>query len=48
MNKDELHEAIQEDNDLEASKILQDLAMRWFVFGMGVGCVVTLLLTAIL
>lgn len=38
--EEELHKAIQEDNDLEASKILQDLAMRWFAFGIGVGIVI--------
>jgi hypothetical protein len=38
--KKELQEAIQEDNDLTANEILQDLYMRWFAFGLGVGIVV--------
>lgn len=42
--KEKLLEELQNDNELEASKILQDFAMRWFVFGMGVGAVVSFIL----
>lgn len=41
MKEDKLLEAIQNDDDLTASEILQDLYMRWFAFGMGVGIVIT-------
>ena len=39
---------MKEDNDLEASKILQDLGLRWFAFGLGVGFVIMALLLGII
>lgn len=45
--KEELHEAIIEDNEAEARRILQDHAMRWFGFGLGVGITVTCLVFGI-
>jgi hypothetical protein len=39
--KEELHERISDDRIEEANQILQDYAMRWFAFGMGVGIVFT-------
>ncbi len=40
-NLDDLQEAILQDDDLMAHKIMQDLYMRWFAFGLGIGIVVT-------
>jgi len=37
MKKIELHRAISEDNQEQADKILKDFAIKWFIFGVGVG-----------
>lgn len=38
--KEKLHVAIQEDMLDEADQILKEFALRWFMFGLGVGIVV--------
>lgn len=40
----ELHKAIQEDDDLTAMEILQDLSRRWFITGFILGVFITLLM----
>lgn len=48
MKKEKLLEAIQNDDDLTANEILQDLYMRWFAFGLGAGIVIASLGFALL
>ena len=38
--KEELHKAIQEDNDYKVSEILANYGARWFGFGIAVGILI--------
>ena len=42
--KDKLYKLIVGDDDIEVSKILLDFGFRWFLFGLGLGIMITCLI----